>query len=52
MGNEDIMNSESPLSSETIDKLKSLLKGFNTFGNQADMYSLFVKNTLKPKSKI
>ncbi len=45
------MKREIPLSNETIDKLKLLLQSFNTFGSQADMYSLFIKNTLSSEIK-
>ncbi len=46
------MNTEIPLSNDTIEKLKSLLSEFNTFGHQADMYSLCIKNTLKSDIKV
>ncbi len=45
------MDTETVLSNDTIDKLKYLLGGFNTFGSNIDVYSICIKKSLNDKMK-
>ncbi len=43
------METETILSEDTIEKLKYLLGGFNTFGSNIDVYSICIKKALEER---
>ena len=43
------MESETVLSNDAVEKLKYILGGFNTFGNNIDVYSICIKKALENK---
>ena len=45
------MDTETALSNDTIQKLKKLLEGFNSFECQEDMYTLCINNSLIEKDR-